>query len=118
MEKVNEQITKEERKYGKRTAALVLTVMYMATLSPLYLFAEERRNSASAIENFSPSRNYAPLNEVSLNKKAVEETDEKEILVAEAPEKHAERTGKADHTNRISESKETTEAAVQSQNFS
>ncbi len=85
MEKVNEQITKEERKYGKRTAALVLTIMYMATLSPLYLFAEERRNSASAIENFSPSRNYAPLNEVSLNKKAVEETDEKEILVAEAP---------------------------------
>ncbi|WP_407434915.1 SpvB/TcaC N-terminal domain-containing protein, partial [Treponema sp.] len=113
MKRLNNIEYYEERKYGKRTAALVLTIMYMATLSPLYLFAEERRNSASVIENFSTSRNYASLNEISSSKNADEETDEKEILVAEAPEKHAERAGKADRTNRVSESKETAEAAVQ-----
>ncbi|WP_407434453.1 toxin TcdB middle/N-terminal domain-containing protein, partial [Treponema sp.] len=85
MEKVNEQITNEERKYGKRTAALVLTVMYMATLSPLYLFAEERRKSASAVENFYTSITYAPLNAASSNEKQAEQTEEKEIHVAEAP---------------------------------
>ncbi|MBP5402935.1 MAG: hypothetical protein J6Y36_07250, partial [Treponema sp.] len=69
----NELELKEERQYGKRTAALFMTVLYMATLSPLYLFAEERKASKAFIENISSGISYTPVKGISETEEVKEE---------------------------------------------
>ena len=99
----------EEKNYSKRMAALVMMIIYAAALSPMYVLAEERSTTETAIERFINTG----ISHTSERTPAENVAEDGKILVAEAPEKHAERTVKADHTNRVSESKETAEAAVQ-----
>ena len=99
----------EEKNYSKRMAALVMMIIYAAALSPMYVLAEERSTTETAIERFINTG----ISHTSERTPAENVAEDGKILVSEAPEKHAESTVKADHTNRVSESKETTEAAVQ-----
>ncbi|MBP5402529.1 MAG: hypothetical protein J6Y36_05145, partial [Treponema sp.] len=63
----------EEKNYSKRMSALVMMIIYAATLSPLYLFAEERKASKAFIENISSGISYTPVKGISETEEVKEE---------------------------------------------